>query len=268
MPVRIGAHDPPRQVRSYRRGPNAPIRRGNAVPRPGSCRRNCAERLCHSTNVGIRPWAASGPARSVRAPETEGRRHGCATTRSVRVWLAGTGPATHLPQRPAPCAVPVHVAAVGRVAVELAGEIADGAMPTFWSPQRVAQSKEWLSDGRSRSVGLGPFELTLGISTFLGDDLATCRAAARQNLALYTGLPFFQRMWRDSGFVEETTRMVAGAGGASFSDAMLDAFCLIGPVSRCRERLAEYRDCGVDLPILGPPVTPGAARETIAAFAA
>lgn len=186
----------------------------------------------------------------------------------TRIWLAGGGPATHLPQRPAARAVPVYVAAMGRAAVELAGEVADGAMPTFWSPQRVAQSKEWIADGRSRSVELGPFDLTLGLPVFLGEDLDECRTAARQTLALYAGLPFFQRMWRDSGFVEETKRMVAGDGGAAYSDAMLDAFCLIGPVSRCRERLAEYRACGVDLPILGPPVTPGAALGTVAAFAA
>jgi hypothetical protein len=49
---------------------------------------------------------------------------------------------------------------------------------------------------------------------------------------------------------------------------MLDSFCLLGPVARCRERLAEYRSSGVDLPILGPPVGPGPARQVIDAFAA
>jgi len=160
------------------------------------------------------------------------------------------------------------VAAMGREAVELSGEIADGAMPTFWSPRRVAQSKEWIAEGRSRSVGLGPFDLTLGIPTFLGTDLAACRDAARQNLALYTGLPFFRRMWRSSGYVAEVEQMEAGDGAASLSDAMLDSFCLLGPVARCRERLAEYRSSGVDLPILGPPVGPGPARQVIDAFAA
>jgi alkanesulfonate monooxygenase SsuD/methylene tetrahydromethanopterin reductase-like flavin-dependent oxidoreductase (luciferase family) len=186
----------------------------------------------------------------------------------VRNWLDGQGPATHLPQRPAARSVPIYVAAVGRAAMEQAAEIADGAMPIFWSPGRVAQSKEWISDGRARSTGLSPLDLTLGLPTFLGDDLHRCRDLARQNLALYTGFPFFQRMWRESGFVTEAGRMAAGAGPVSFSDAMLDAFCLLGPVERCRERLAEYRSVGVDLPILGPPVGPGPARALIRAFAA
>ncbi|ODU26829.1 MAG: hypothetical protein ABS80_05570 [Pseudonocardia sp. SCN 72-51] len=71
-------------------------------------------------------------------------------------------------------------------------------MPTFWSPQRVAQSKERIADGRSRSVGLGPFDLTPGLPVFLGEDLGEdldeCRTAARQTLALHAGLPFFQEI--------------------------------------------------------------------------
>lgn len=42
---------------------------------------------------------------------------------------------------------------------------------------------------------------------------------------------------------------------------------LIGPVSRCRERIAAYRQAGVDLPILNPPIGPDAALGVIRAFA-
>lgn len=59
--------------------------------------------------------------------------------------------------------------------------------------------------------------------------------------------------------------MEKGAG-AELSDELLDAFCLIGPLERCQERLAEYRAAGVDLPILGPPIGPEAARGVIQAF--
>jgi hypothetical protein len=46
---------------------------------------------------------------------------------------------------------------------------------------------------------------------------------------------------------------------------MLDAICLIGPVSRCREQLAAFLAVGVDLPILSPPVGVEGAREVIKA---
>jgi 5,10-methylenetetrahydromethanopterin reductase len=187
-------------------------------------------------------------------------------TRAVREWLKGRGPTTHLPQSPAPRRVPIHVAALSLAAVERAAAVADGLMPTMWSPQRVEKSAEYIARGRERSPDLGPIELTLGLPTFLGDDLDRLRATARENLALYTGFPFFRRMWRESGFVEEADAMERGAGGGALSDELLDSFCLLGPLARCRERLASYRAAGVDLPILNPAVGPEAALEVVRAF--
>src|SRR6516162_11265584 len=72
--------------------------------------------------------------------------------------------------------------------------------------------------------------LGLGIIPGAGWRAAEIRAVAREA--------------EDAGFdaiftaevnnAEEAARAEAGAGGASLSDRMLDAICLIGPVSRCR----------------------------------
>jgi 5,10-methylenetetrahydromethanopterin reductase len=184
----------------------------------------------------------------------------------VRNWLQGEGPPTHLPQRPAPQPVPLYLAAMTSPAVELAGEVADGVMPLFWPAERVARSKAWAARGRAKAPGLGTLDLTLGVPTFVGDDPEALRTAARQNLVLYTGLPYFQRMFRASGFAEEAALMEQGQGMAGLSDRLLDAICLLGPVERCRERLAEYRGAGVDLPILYPPIGVDGARQVIKAF--
>ena len=73
---------------------------------------------------------------------------------------------------------------------------------------------------------------------------------------------------RASGFAEEADKAEAGAGDGALSDRVLDAICLIGPVGRCRDRLAEYREAGLDLPILWPGALLGVdgAREAVAAF--
>jgi hypothetical protein len=106
----------------------------------------------------------------------------------------------------------------------------------------------------------------LGLPTFVGDDIAVLREVARANLGLFTTLPFFQRLMRTSGFSTEADQAEQGAGGAALSDRLLDAICLIGPVSRCRQRLAEYRDAGLNLPILWPAAGVDAARAVIQAF--
>lgn len=184
----------------------------------------------------------------------------------VASWLRGEGPATHLPQAPAPVPVPIYLAAMTSPMVELAGELADGMMPFMWSPARVTRSKVWIARGRSRAPDRGPLDIAMGIPVFVGDDVEVMRNAARANLALFTTFPFYQRMFRASGFMEEATKAEQGAGGDSYSDRMLDAICLIGPVSRCREQLAAFHAAGVDLPILSPPVGVEGAREVIKAF--
>jgi 5,10-methylenetetrahydromethanopterin reductase len=186
----------------------------------------------------------------------------------VANWIHGEGPATHLPQQASPYPVPIHLAALTSQNVELAGEIADGVMPIWWSVERLAQSKRWVERGRAKSGGRGKLEMTLGLPIFVGDDIDALRGVARANLGFFTALPFFQRLMRVSGFAAEADRAEQGAGGDALSDRLLDAICLIGPVGRCRDLLALYREAGLDLPILWPGALLGidGARDVIAAF--
>jgi len=163
---------------------------------------------------------------------------------AVRSWLKGEGPATHLPQRPTPRPVPIYVAAITSRTVELAGELADGFMPFLWSAARVEQSKAWLQRGRAKGKGRGKVDIAVGIPTYIGDDVKQQREVARGNLAVFTGFPFFQRLFRASGFGPEADQMEKATGGAALSDRLLDAVCLLGPLTRCREQLAAFRAAG------------------------
>ena len=185
---------------------------------------------------------------------------------AVRAWLRGEGPATHLPQKPTVKPVPLYVAGATSGTVELAGELADGVMPFLWSADRVRKSKDWIDRGRAKTAGRGKVDVTLGLPTFVGDDLDAMREAARANLGLYTTFPFFQRMFRASGFDAEVDQMEKGVGGPSLSDRILDAVCLTGPLTRCREQLAAFRSAGVDLPILVAPIGVEGARSVIKTF--
>jgi alkanesulfonate monooxygenase SsuD/methylene tetrahydromethanopterin reductase-like flavin-dependent oxidoreductase (luciferase family) len=187
-------------------------------------------------------------------------------TIGVTSWLRGEGPATHLPQQPAVHNVPVYLGALTSATVELAGELADGAMPFLWSAERIARSKTWGTRGRAKAPERKKLEMTLGLPTFVGDDMAALMATARANLGLYTALPFFQHLLHVSGFTAEAEKAKQGAGGDALSDDFLDAVCLIGPASRCRERLARFTAAGLDLPILVPPVGVDGARAVMSSF--
>ena len=185
---------------------------------------------------------------------------------AVRNWLNGEGPATHLPQRPTPQPVPISVAAVTSKTVEIAGELADGFMPFMWPASRVDKSKAWIQQGRTKAKGVRKMDVTVGIPTYIGDDIKQQREVARAHLAVFTAFPFFQRMFRASGFGPEADQMEKGGGGAALSDRVLDAVCLIGPLSRCREQLAAFRAAGTDLPIVMPPYDVDGVRAAIKAL--
>jgi alkanesulfonate monooxygenase SsuD/methylene tetrahydromethanopterin reductase-like flavin-dependent oxidoreductase (luciferase family) len=139
-------------------------------------------------------------------------------------------------------------------------------MPFLWSAERVARSKAWTSRGRAKAVSRGKLEMTLGMPTFVGNDVVALREAARANLGLYPTLPFFQHLMRVSGFGAEAAKAEQGAASEALSDRFLDTVCLIGSVERCRERLSEFRAAGLDLPILMPPIGVDGARAVIKAF--
>jgi alkanesulfonate monooxygenase SsuD/methylene tetrahydromethanopterin reductase-like flavin-dependent oxidoreductase (luciferase family) len=114
-------------------------------------------------------------------------------------------------------------------------------------------------------------DITTGLPSCISDDLNTARTTARNNLAFYGSLPFYNKLFHNSGFVQEAAALAKGdAAGAS--DRMAEEVSLVGPPSRCREQLAAFREAGVQLPIISPVATGNqtyaqAVRKAIETFA-
>jgi alkanesulfonate monooxygenase SsuD/methylene tetrahydromethanopterin reductase-like flavin-dependent oxidoreductase (luciferase family) len=81
--------------------------------------------------------------------------------------------------------------------------------------------------------------------------LLTARAAAKETLAFYGSLPFYNKLFRNSGFEQEAAALARG-GTQAVSDRMVEELVLYGPPARCREQLAAYRAVGIQLPIIRP----------------
>jgi len=172
------------------------------------------------------------------------------------------------PRRPS---LPIYVAAVFPKMMALCGEIADGIILTRSTLETGAEVKQHLAEG-AKSSGRDPSRIA--ITSLLPCAVAETRPAAldamRPGLALYAGFfPRYNRLIAEHGFADEAAAIAAAwsrgdraAAQRAVSDAMVDATSVAGTPEQCRERIAAYRDSGIELPIISPFARgPGAKRS-------
>src|SRR5438093_702713 len=69
-----------------------------------------------------------------------------------------------------------------------AGEIADGWIPTFFSPEHVSEVRPLLEKGAARSGrNLEDFDIAPTVSVFITDEIEMARNMMRPVLSLYIG---------------------------------------------------------------------------------
>ncbi len=178
----------------------------------------------------------------------------------------GPGKALKLMISPRQERIPIYLAAIGPRNTALAGEIADGWIPTFFSPEFVADFRELLQEGAQRSGrSLEGFDIAPTVQTYISDDRAEARNRMRFVLALYIGgmgsrrQNFYNRLVQRYGF-EEAAREVQdlyldghkAQAGEAIPDELIDMVCLCGPRDVVRDRLAAYREAGVGTLMVSP----------------
>jgi alkanesulfonate monooxygenase SsuD/methylene tetrahydromethanopterin reductase-like flavin-dependent oxidoreductase (luciferase family) len=155
--------------------------------------------------------------------------------------------------------IPIYFAALALQTAQLGGEIADGLMLYMCTPERMRKSIDAANQIARERGRAGSVTMTCGVPVFLHDDLNVAYEAARRGLAFYGALPFYNRIMSKSGFAEPAARIMeaskrrdSGAMAAAVSKELADAVALIGPASRCIERLRAYQEQGADVVILAP----------------
>src|SRR2546421_12810485 len=100
----------------------------------------------------------------------------------------GPGKALKLTISPVQERIPIYLAAIGPKNTALAGEIADGWIPTLFSPEHVSELRPLLEEGAARSgKSLDGFDIAPTVNVCVTDDLAAARDAMRPFIALYVG---------------------------------------------------------------------------------
>ena len=155
--------------------------------------------------------------------------------------------------------IPIYLAAIGPKNTELAGEIADGWIPTLFSPEHVADLRKLLEDGAARSgKSLDDFDIAPTVSLCISDDLEAARNTMRAFIALYVGgmgsrkQNFYNQLVSRYGYEAEAKTIQdlyldgkREEAMAAIPDELIDTVSLCGPKDVVRDRLAAYRDAGV-----------------------
>jgi F420-dependent oxidoreductase-like protein len=162
--------------------------------------------------------------------------------------------------------IPIYLAAIGPKNTALAGEIADGWIPTFFSPDHVGDLRALLEQGAKTSGrSLDSFQIAPTVNVYVSDDVELARNLMRPVLALYIGgmgsrkQNFYNQLVQRYGF-EDAARDVQDLylegkkeeAGAAIPAELIDLISLCGPRDAVRDRISAFRDAGVGTLMITP----------------
>jgi F420-dependent oxidoreductase-like protein len=171
----------------------------------------------------------------------------------------GPGKALKLIVHPVRDRIPIYLAAVGPKNLELAGEIADGWLAVFFSPEHGGDLLASVAAGREKAgLPLDGFDVVPTVPLSIGDDVAACADPIRPYAALYVGgmgsreQNFYNALARRYGYEEAAQACQDAYLAHDYAGAMaavpfefIDETSLLGPPDRIADRLAAFAESGV-----------------------
>ena len=157
--------------------------------------------------------------------------------------------------------VPIYIAAIGPKNTQLTGEIADGVIPTLFSPEHVAVMRDELQVGIDRAGNgktLADIDIAPTVQVYVSDNMEDARNLMRPFIGLYVGgmgsreQNFYNQLVRRYGFDDAAQEVQdlyldgkKDEAMAALPDELIDMVAICGPADHVRERIAAYRDAGV-----------------------
>jgi alkanesulfonate monooxygenase SsuD/methylene tetrahydromethanopterin reductase-like flavin-dependent oxidoreductase (luciferase family) len=172
----------------------------------------------------------------------------------------GPGKALKLTIAPVQDNIPIYIAAIGPKNTQLAAEIADGVIPTMFSPEHVSVMREDIEIGVGRVDGktVDDVEIAPSVQVYVGDDRTEARNLMRPVLGLYIGgmgsrdKNFYNQLVRRYGFEDAAQEVLdlylegkKDEAMAAIPEDLIETVSLCGPRDVVRDRLRAYKDAGV-----------------------
>ncbi|HEY4864266.1 MAG TPA: LLM class F420-dependent oxidoreductase [Candidatus Dormibacteraeota bacterium] len=157
--------------------------------------------------------------------------------------------------------IPIYLATLTPAGMALAGEMADGWIPVFFSPRHwESVLRPALAVGAERAGrSLDDLSICVYQTVIVTEDLDAGRDAMRPHLALYIGgmgsreKNYYNQLFRRYGFDSEARRIQElyldrrrDEAMAALPPELIDLVTIIGPLEECRRRLGELGAVGVD----------------------
>ena len=171
----------------------------------------------------------------------------------------GPGKALKLIVHPVREYIPIYLAAIGPKNLELLGEIADGWLGIFFSPEYAGEQLAHIRAGAER-VGrsLADIDVVPSMPLAIGDDLEALAAPLKGYAALYIGgmgsreQNFYNALARRMGYEAEAQKIqdlyLGGDKLAAMNEVpfdFVDKTSLLGPMERIADRMQAYAESGV-----------------------
>lgn len=154
--------------------------------------------------------------------------------------------------------IPIYTASFTPAGLRTAGEIAQGVLPIYMSPEQTGLITKPTEEGlakRNDGLAIQDYDIAPFVRVAMGDDLQECRDKIKPQIALYVGgmgareKNFYNDFVKSLGYEEEAVKIQDAyldrrqAEAASLvPDKLIDELCLVGPPDRIKDRLEAWKD--------------------------
>lgn len=151
--------------------------------------------------------------------------------------------------------LPIYIASLSPPSLHLTGELADGWLPIYLAPSRMAAAVAELQAGAA-AAGRSWQDLWLSpqVSIYVTNDVAAARDRERPHIAFYLGGMgvFYHQYFHRIGFGAEADRVRQAylarerdKAAQLVTDDMVDAVTILGTPQQCRNQIQAFFDAGV-----------------------
>jgi probable F420-dependent oxidoreductase len=179
--------------------------------------------------------------------------------------------------RPLPHPIPIHVAALRSGMLRVAGEVADGAVLNWLSPDDVRKSVSVVREA-ARTAGRDPDALEITARLMINVDPASPESdlAVRRHITGYLNVPVYRAFHEWLGrsetlgpMWEAWSRGDRKAAVAAVPEQVIQDLIIRGSMTEIRARVERYLDAGIDTAFLNlSTVEPDPARKRAVLLAA